>query len=158
MVKMPTCLALVAVALLVRTEAYAAAPDPLEEALGGLGYSVRARADIEPTAWEKQQFELLAKRSVKVKRVKPLPKASDFYPRFTILEERYADAQHAVARLARLMEPPPGLVGEEELLFPLRKGFVHENLVVVVTTDAVLFETELGRLTERLQHALAPPP
>jgi hypothetical protein len=150
--------ALAPLCLLAAFVATAAEPADLEKTLASLGYKVQARSSAEPSGWEKATFDLRAKRQLKIRRRTPLPEAADTYPRFVVIEETYADEQHATARLARLREPPPGLQGEEEKIFPLRDGLAHENRVLIVTTDAVLFEPELSRLVKQLREALAPPP
>jgi len=147
-----------ALALLLAIPAAAADPDPLEQAILGLHYRILARTPMEPTDWEKSTFQMQAKRSLRIKSVAPLPKSKETYARFVVIDETYADAEHAAARVQRLMERPPGLVGEEELLFPLRKGLAHGSRVLVVTTDAVLFEPELSRFVQALQTALSAPP
>jgi hypothetical protein len=141
------------VSLAVATALAAEAPD-LSGVLAALGYKVKVGPETEPSAWELQTFQMLGKRRFELRSRTPMDGVPDTYPRFVLIEESYSDATHAAARLERLSVRPPGLSGEQEKIFPLRKGMARDARVLLVTTDAVLFEPELGRLLRRLDQAL----
>jgi hypothetical protein len=125
----------------------------LQDALRSSGYTIKERAELQPTDWEKTQFDLLKKRSVRLKGVRPIAGEANIYNRFTLIEESYADEDHAAARMNRFQEKPPNLSAEEsEYGFYLREGFQFKNRIYVLTTDGVIFEPELHRLASQLKN------
>ena len=145
---------MVALVSLAVAPALAAEGSDLGGVLAGLGYQVKVAPETQPSVWERQTFQMLGKRRFELRSRTPLDGVPDTYPRFVLIEESYTDAAHAAARLEQLSVRPPGLSGEQEKIFPLRKGMARDARVLLVTTDAVLFEPELGRLLRRLEQAL----
>ena len=122
--------------------------------LSSFGYVIKKSAPAAPTAWEKAQFQTLAKRTVEIRSARAVPGRPDTFYRFTVIEERYADAGGAGRRLSRLGEKPPGMSPEENKAFPLRTGFRHGETVYIVSTDALMFEDEMNRIAKELEAAL----
>ena len=108
-----------------------------------LGYRIQSRVISVPSQWEKEQFNLLEKRSIRIKSLKPLQRFPDTYYRFTISEEKYGSDREAEARLHRLFDKPPDLYAEDRKMFPLRRGFQYKNMVYVVSTDASMFMEQM---------------
>jgi hypothetical protein len=120
-----------------------------------LGYHIKSQENGSPSLWEKEHFDLLEKRSVQIRSVKPMPGSSNTFYRFTISEEKYPSESEAVVRLDRLLDMPPDLHVEDQKAFPLRRGFQAGNLVYVVSTDVSLFTQELENLSKNLQKAVS---
>ena len=149
-------LALALLCLASLAGASSAEVDRFGGAIASLGYAVKSDRASGPTAWESAQFDLRRKRELTIKATQPFPRDPHTFYRFTVTEERYADAAAAQARLARLREEPPGLLPEDRKAFPLRDGFRRGETVYVVATDVYLFEqTELPNFMAKLKAALA---
>ena len=74
-------------------------------------------------------------------------KVSGLFPRFHILEARYADEEHAKQRIRKLREDPPGAhkAAEQDKAYPLRAAFRVKDHVIVITTDAFAFQPDVDR-------------
>lgn len=133
---------------------FAAAQGRVERILTSLGFIIKDNAPVQPTEWEQAQFQTLAKRIIKIKSVRPLPRQAHTFYRFNVVEEKYADSATAGKRLSRLLERPPDLSAEDGKAFPLRTGFQHERDVYIISTDVWMFEGELKRIARELEMAL----
>ena len=142
------------IGLLVACGPSASAQVRTERILSSFGYVIKKSAPTAPTAWERAQFRTVAKRVVVIRSAKAVPGRPDTFYRFTVVEERYADAGSAGRRLSRLGEKPPGLSPEDNKAFPLRAGFRHGETVYIVSTDALMFEGEMNRVAKELEAAL----
>jgi hypothetical protein len=129
----------------------ASAQGGMERILSSFGYVIKKSASAQPTAWEQTQFQTLAKRVTEIKSAKAIPRRPNTFYRFTVIEERYADAGSAVKRLSRLQERPPDMSPEEGKAFPLRRGFQHGAGVYIVSTDVSMFEGEMNRIAKELE-------
>jgi hypothetical protein len=121
-----------------------------------LGYRVKEEGRREPTAWEKSELGIRAVRFWQLRSFAPLsrdPKewASRVWYRFVVTQEDYETEDAAKARLPRLLALPPGMRIDDQKSFVLRDAFHVENRVIVVSTDVVMFETEMKRLLTRLR-------
>jgi hypothetical protein len=133
----------------------ASAQDKMEEILSSFGYVIKKSDSAQPTTWEKAQYQTLAKKVIKIKSVKAVPRMSNTFYRFTVIEERYADAGSAEMRLSRLREKPPDMGNpEDNKTFPLRTGFQYGNCVYVVSTDVSMFDGEMNRIAKALKALL----
>jgi len=94
---------------------------------------------------EQRSFGAVASTCWFAKRRTPAAGTDDLFPRVDIVVAVYADEEAAHARMARFHEIPDDLHGEAQLVYPLRAGFRVGNRVVVVTTDALVFEAETYR-------------
>jgi hypothetical protein len=124
-----------------------------ERILSSLGYVIKKSDAAQPTAWEKAQFQTLAKRVIEIKSAKAVPRRPNTFYRFTVVEERYADAGSAEMRLSRLRERPPDMSPEDGKAFPLRTGFRYGEVVYIVGTDVAMFEGEMNRIAKGLEAA-----
>jgi len=132
----------------------ASAQDKLEETLSSFGYVIKKSDSVDPNAWEKERYQTLAKRVIKIRSTKAVPGWSDAFYRFTVVEERYADSRNAEMRLSRLLEEPPDMVRpEDQKAFPLRTGFQYGKGVYVVSTDVEMFEGEMKRIAKELKES-----
>ena len=125
----------------------------LERVLSSFGYVIKKSDSAQPTSWEKAQFQTLAKRVIEIKSAKAAPRRPNTFYRFTVIEERYADAGRAKMRLSRLREKPPDMSPEDGKAFPLRTGFQYGEGVYIVSTDALMFEGEMNRIAKELEAA-----
>ncbi|HEY9404318.1 MAG TPA: hypothetical protein VIQ24_16795 [Pyrinomonadaceae bacterium] len=126
----------------------------MERILSSFGYVIKKSSPAQPTAWENEQFQTLAKRTVEIKSAKAVPGSLNTFYRFSVIEERYVDARSAGKRLTRLGEKPPGMSPEENKAFPLRTAFQHGESVYIVSTDVSMFSGEMSRIAKRLEAAL----
>jgi hypothetical protein len=129
------------------------AQDKLERILSSFGYVIKESNPTPPTAWEKAQFQTAAKRVLKIRSAKAVPRRPNTFYRFTVIEERYADAGSAEMRLSRLRERPPDLSPEDGKAFPLRTGFRYGQSVYIIGTDVSMFEGEMSRIAKGLAAA-----
>jgi hypothetical protein len=100
--------------------------------------------------WEKHQFDLKAKRVIKIKSRSPIKAHSKYYYRFAIWIEIYSDEKKAEKRTERLRDVPPHASAEYTEYF-MADGFSDGNIVYIVETDGVMFLDELGSFTKRLK-------
>lgn len=126
----------------------------LEELLSSFGYVIKKSESAQPSAWEKAQFQTLAKRVIEIRSAEAVPRRPNTFYRFTVIEERYADAGGAEMRLSRLRERPPEMSPEDGKAFPLRRGFQYGEGVYIVSTDVSMFEGEMDRIAKELEAAL----
>ena len=125
----------------------------MERILSAIGYVIKKSDSAQPTAWEQAQFQTLAKRVVEIRSAKAVPRRPNTFYRFTVIEERYADAGSAEMRWSRLRERPPDMSPEEDKAFPLRRGFRYGEDVYIVSTDVSMFEGEMNRIAKELEAA-----
>jgi hypothetical protein len=142
------------VGLFVACGSLAFAQGKTERVLSSFGYVIKKSSPTQPTAWEMEQFQTLAKRAVEIKSAKEVPGSQNTFYRFIVIEERYVDARSAGKRLTRLGEKPPGMSPEENKAFPLRTAFQHRETVYIVSTDVSMFSGEMSRIAKRLEAAL----
>ena len=124
-----------------------------ERILASFGYVIKKSDSAQPTAWEQAQFQTLAKRVIEISSAKAVPRRPNTFYRFTVIEERYADAGSAGVRLSRLRERQPDMSPEDDKAFPLRRGFRYGELVYIVGTDVSMFEGEMNRIAKELEAA-----
>lgn len=127
--------------------------DGLTKAFAEISYRVESRSEASPTVWEKEQFQMSGKRIYKVKRTTAMKDNKQFFPRFEVVEEIYADEEKAVARVNRIGEKPPHLSGERTEYWMV-DGFRKKEKVYFISTDAAIFYADLGKFTEKLEAAL----
>jgi hypothetical protein len=117
-----------------------------------LGFKLQNRADkVAPSPWEKQTFGLQSKSRVTLKSRFASVLGKTSYYRFIVEEETFADAAAAGLRLDSLFVKPPKLSPEEGKAFPLRKGFVTGNTVVIVRTDVAAYQPMLTPMAGALE-------
>jgi hypothetical protein len=78
------------------------------------------------------------------------PAGSQMFPRLVIHVTTYQSEAAAKARMSAFHDVPRTLVGEAEKTYPLRAGFRAGTRVVVVTTDALVFEHDLQLAARQL--------
>jgi hypothetical protein len=132
----------------------ASAQEGLEKTLSSFGYIIKNNDSVQSSVWEKAQYQTLAKRVIKIKSIQAVPGWSDAFYRFTVIEERYADARSAEMRLPNLWKFPPDVNLEDQKAFSLRTGFRHGKNVYIVSTDVAMFETEMRRIAKALKVSL----
>ncbi|MBA4387736.1 MAG: hypothetical protein C0404_07130 [Verrucomicrobia bacterium] len=123
------------------------------------GYRVVSSQVLEPTEWEKKEFNLVQKSVTQIKSIAQVPlKDTDgqanWYYRFTIIVEQYADADQATKRLPKIDTPPPrNPHAEPDKAFPLRKGFQQGNKVYVIATDVSMhyFDGPLDKVKKAIE-------
>lgn len=126
----------------------------VEKFVASSGYAIKSKTEIDPSEWEKSQYNLQGKKRFAIKSIKPVPKNRGHYFRFLIDEEKYLNQTDAIARLNKLYELPPGVESKAEPNYVLRKGFRQGNLVYIVSTDAVMFEEEMQRFVIKLEKTI----
>ena len=138
--------------------AIAQEPDKLREALSAMGFRITRVVDVDPTSFEKSEFDLKKKRIYVIRSIRPVPGERNLYYRYTVEIEEYADQVHALHRLERIQAAPPGPTSkmESESEYELREAFKRGNLVYVVGTDVYTFvvDKSLSRLTAKLENAV----
>jgi hypothetical protein len=128
----------------------------LEAAVTGLGYKI---INISTGSscwdkWEKVQFGLLSKRELFIKSVKPVPGTTRYFYRFNIWEECYSSQEKAQARLLKLQDVP-ACAPVEQKEYWMAEGFQRGPVTYILSTDAVMFEEEMGRLAKRLEEMIS---
>jgi len=128
----------------------------LEKSVSAAGYKIKVRKEVEPTDWEKEQFDLQSKYRIEVKSVKPIPgKREKYYYRYAVEIEVYKNEEDAGERLGRLKELPPGADDMMNPEYVLRDGFRRGNLVYIISTDVAMFSyTGLSDLKKNLEKAI----
>lgn len=128
-------------------------PAAVSKALEAQGYVVKP--PVPCTGPEETFFEVTEASCVSAKSKTPVAKEKPpTFPRVDVRVQRFSDEMKAYARLARFQEAPPELKGEKGKSYPLRAAFRVGNDVVVVTTDAFLFEREVQRVAKVLSKSL----
>ena len=103
--------------------------------------------------WVKDQFNAFAVTEMNYRSNHEVPGMDDntFY-RFTLIIENFRTPEEAQARLTRLYKMPPREPNSEpDKAFPLRRGFAHDRVVVILATDVNAFTPELDRLMKVLE-------
>ena len=103
------------------------------------------------TPWERQTFNLLKKEQWEAQSRTEVSNWNGAYYRFTIVKESYRSRQEASTRLNRLHEKPPGLSPEDDLVFPLRKGFNVDNSVYIVSCRVSMFYEHMKDFTREFE-------
>lgn len=124
-----------------------------------IGYRVMSSEAVTPTEWERQQFHLNQKSVTSIKSVAQVPLKdthgkTNWYYRFTLIVEQYADAEQAKVRLPRIDVPPPrDHHAEPDKAFPLRKAFQRGNRVYIITTDVAkyYFDGPLDKMKDAIE-------
>jgi hypothetical protein len=93
--------------------------------------------------WEDSLFATKSISSVSFKSRKPMNGNKKYYIRLSIETYTYDDTLKAAYRLAHINTKPPFLLPEEVKTWPLRRCLRYQNNVMVLKTDAVLFEEPL---------------
>jgi hypothetical protein len=128
--------------------------DRLEETLASFGYVIKASESVEPRDSYKEEYQTLATRVIRIKAIQPLGQGgreSTFY-RFTVVVERYADAERAKKRFVEASVPPwDGDYGAQKLIWT---EFQHGKDVYFVTSDVGIFRDEMKRIAKALEASL----
>ena len=133
----------------------AQAPDaaPVVKVLEAQGYVTKVPAGCAND--EDAFFAAKAVTCVTAKAKAPFsPKDPKTFARLGVRLQRFADEATAYARLQRLRELPKTQSPELQKSAPLRAAFQKGELVVVVQSDAFLFEPELQRVAKVLSSEL----
>ena len=135
-----------------------ALPPAVKPVLDTLPYEV-TELEATPDGWEVDTFGMTSKQVFRLRATAELPDWPGAHLRYVVVEEGFASAAQAAARLERILEAPPGLSPEEAKAFPMRKGLrLGDQTVVVVSTDVRAFEFALERevLTPLRERLVAP--
>lgn len=124
----------------------------IADILPRLGFRILKKGmDREPTPWERDKFGLVAKDYLFIKSKFPSGFGEDWFYRFTITKEDFADSTHARFRLDSLFVKPPKLNVSDDYVFNLRDGFQSGNVVVIVQTDVSGYTSKMKQLTQCLR-------
>jgi hypothetical protein len=149
--------AAVAVAIVSASLVGAAAAAPPPHQAGVAGWAKRAgyrlAAPRTCTGPEEKAFQALGATCWRVKHIAPVPAGSAMHPRLVLRLQTFADEAAAKARIARFHA---GVKDHPELekAYPLRAGFRIGERVLVVTTDAYVFEPDAYRAAVELSARL----
>jgi len=139
--------------LAIASEQAAYAQDKIEKTLSSFGYIIKQSYSVQPDAKEKEQYQTLARRVIKIKSEKAVPRMSNTFYRFTVIEDQYADAGSAKTSLSQRGAPLVG--GEPDALWKLLcTKFQYGKNVYFVTTDAGIFSDEMKRIAKALETSL----
>lgn len=133
----------------------AAQKNKLEKSLKAAGYNIKNKSEVEPTDWEKTEFNLQSKYRFIVKSTKHFPGVRNTFARYEVEIEVFNNKTEAENRLKRLREVPPGFDDKMHAEYVLRDGFQRRNLVYIISTDAVMFSYKsLSDLKTKLEKAI----
>ena len=104
-----------------------------------LGYQVKSFTEGNPSEWHKEKFQTLWSRSYQVKNRTSLKEQANTFPRYTVVEEVYDNAELAAERLKGIQEKPPDLTVETQYYWMVT-GFQHQKNVYFIQTEAVIFD------------------
>jgi|GEM_PF-6513246 len=123
-----------------------------EQKLTDWGYRTNAYGDKDLEKWEVSKFGKANISYQKIKSIKEVPGWPNAYYRFIIIKEAYPSNRAASRRLKMLKVIPREMESKQFPEYILRKGFVHNNSVYIVSTDVLKFEIEeLPRIFQLLK-------
>ncbi len=114
-----------------------------------LGYQVESFNENLPTEWHKEQFQTLWSRSYLVKNRTSLEEQLNTFPRYTVIEEVYDNAESAAERVKKIKEQPPNLPVEQQYYWMVT-GFQHQKNVYFIQTDAAVFNYYMKDFADKL--------
>lgn len=110
------------------------------------------KSDLSPpTPWEVKTFRMRSKRLTSFRAEQPLPNEREtYYCRFWLSEETYDSADDARRRLAGMHDRTPNGPEDDEYVSALRDGFHVGPVAYILSTDALIFMSEIQKLTTAL--------